>query len=131
MVLEPSTPHHDSSSKGKMVAHLCDLGVASESSTEPQLSSVMNKGTPIPRMHIPNMAFSNLYLKLLYLILTHIPLHIDIYFPGSPLILLLICPNHNNSSRPSSSATTSFPDTRQVELPSSKLPRRAFSLSVL
>lgn len=66
-----------------MVAASGDLGeVASESSTEPQLSSVMNKGTSIPRrMHIPNMAFSNLYvyLKILYLIFLLTFLSILIY----------------------------------------------------
>ena len=68
MVLKPSTPQHDNSSNGKMVAASGDLGeVAFESSTEPQLSSVMNKGTPIPRMYIPNMAFSNLYVYLVTL----------------------------------------------------------------
>ena len=97
-----------------MVAASGDLGVKLllNSSPEPQLSSVMNKRTSIPRrMHIPNMAFSNLnvYLKLLLshslqLLLTFL-LYWYIFSRHSPNTYFA---QTHNSSRPSSNAT-SFP----------------------
>ena len=97
-----------------MVAASGDLGVKLllNSSPEPQLSSVMNKRTSMPRrMHIPNMAFRNLnvYLKLLLshslqLLLTFL-LYWYIFSRHSPNTYFA---QTHNSSRPSSNAT-SFP----------------------